>query len=105
VNRLIDAKGRVLAQYTDEALAEDRPGRGYCGEVRELLLTVPAVARQNVAAEATRRSTQTRTRYRRSPSTGFNQKTGMMERESEYVRDPVECLREVIAEAGWAQLS
>jgi hypothetical protein len=29
----------------------------------------------------------------------------MMERESEYVRDPVECLREVIAEAGWAQLS
>lgn len=58
---------------------------------------MPAVARQNVAAEATRRSTQTRTRY--------NQKTGMMERESEYVRDPVECLREVIAEAGWAQLS
>lgn len=27
MNRLIDhAKGRVLAQYTDEALAEDRPG-------------------------------------------------------------------------------
>jgi hypothetical protein len=47
----------ILPTLTDEALAEDRPDGGCVGQVRELLLTVPAEYRQAVLVEDHRRTT------------------------------------------------
>ena len=41
------AQGKVLPEYTDEALSQDREV-GFSGEMRELLLRAPAEQRQNV---------------------------------------------------------
>jgi hypothetical protein len=79
------AQGKVLPEYTDEALREERY---FKGKAAELLLRAPAVQRQNVEAEIAVRCERTT-------------RGGLIEQ----IRPYNEVRREILAENGWLHTS